>query len=219
MIPRGRPTLTLPQVAKLFGVSLATFKRNHHAAFVAAVAPVDQPLKPGGRPPQPFQYDEAQATAYLAALRAADMDADRAARARLPELPTGEHPDDLLTDKEAATVLGVDPSTVRAYAATDYLDSKDRHGSFRVRRSAAEARRDAGDQRHRTTGSRNKAPRSDRDPRAAEVAAWLTAADEGKRPPVTTAEIRGKYDVPDYTARRILARAQARHTPAATHPR
>ncbi|MEU6332836.1 hypothetical protein ABZ851_37165 [Streptomyces sp. NPDC047049] len=202
VIPRGRPTLTLPQVADRFGVSLSTFKRKYRAAFTAAVAPVDKPLKPGGPRPQPYQYDEAQVDAYLTALRAADMDTAKAAREPLPELPAGEHPDDLLTDKEAAALLGVDPSTVRAYAVTGYLDSEEVNGSFRVRRRVAEARRDAGDQRHA------------RDRDAAEVAGWIAQAEQGKRPPVTTAEVAAHYKVPDYTARRILARASEHHKTA-----
>ncbi|MGW3202395.1 helix-turn-helix domain-containing protein [Streptomyces sp. NPDC001118] len=204
MIPRGRPTLTLPQVAAQFGVSLATFKRKHQKAFTAAVKPVDKA--------QPYQYDQAQVTAYLAALRAAEMDPDAAARAPLPALPSEPHPDDLLTDKEAGKVLGIEPSTVRAYAATGVLPAVDVHNASRWRRGDVEAHRDKPNRRHRVTGSRNKAPRADRDPRAAEVGDWLTAAAQGQRPPVTTAEIRDHYDVPDYTARRILARAQERHT-------
>jgi len=211
VIPRGRPTLTLPQVAQRFKTSLATFKRKHHASFTAAVSPVDDA--------RPYQYDEAQVTAYLAALRAAEMDPAAAARAPLPELPTGPHPDDLLTDKEAAEVLDVEPSTVRQYAVQDYLASVEVHTGRRYRRADVEARRDAPDKRHRTTGSRNKAPRADRDPRAAEVGAWLTAAEQGKRPPVTTAEIRAHFEVPDYTARRILARAQERHAATESKPR
>ncbi|MGW1839610.1 helix-turn-helix domain-containing protein [Streptomyces sp. NPDC002067] len=160
------------------------------------MAPVDQPPTPGGRPPQPYQYDEAQVTAYLTALRTADMDATEAARQPLPQLPTDTHPDDLLTDKEAAAVLGIDPSTVRAYASTGYLDSEDRHGSFRVRRRVAEARRDAGDQRHAHADE------------AAEVARWIAQADRGARPPVTTADVASHYGVPAWTARRILARAR-----------
>jgi hypothetical protein len=35
----------------------------------------------------------------------------------IPALPTGEHPDDLLNDEEAAALLGVAASTVRAYAS------------------------------------------------------------------------------------------------------
>ncbi|MFE3763853.1 hypothetical protein ACFXPI_19105 [Streptomyces sp. NPDC059104] len=39
----------------------------------------------------------------------------------IPALPDGEHPDDLLNDKEAADVLGIGPGTVRAYAGQGYL--------------------------------------------------------------------------------------------------
>ncbi len=62
----------------------------------------------------------------------------------------------------------------------------------------------------RPAGSSNSVPRPDRDPRADEVARLLDLADAGERPAVTRAEIEQHYDVPDYTARRILARARAR---------
>lgn len=53
-------------------------------------------------------YALAQARAYLAGQP-------------LPALPAGEHHDDLLNDEETAAVLGVTPSTVRAYASQGYL--------------------------------------------------------------------------------------------------
>ncbi|MET8102431.1 helix-turn-helix domain-containing protein [Streptomyces sp. NPDC005236] len=39
----------------------------------------------------------------------------------VPVLPAGGHPDDFLNDEEAATLLGVAASTVRAYATQGYL--------------------------------------------------------------------------------------------------
>lgn len=47
------------------------------------------------------------------------------------------------------------------------------------------------------------------DPRAVEVAGWLAAAEAGTREPVTRQEVEDVYDVPDYTARRILTRARS----------
>ncbi|MFF7497158.1 hypothetical protein [Streptomyces rubiginosohelvolus] len=65
-------------------------------------------------------------------------------------VPQGaEHPDDLLTDKETANVLGIRDATVRAYATTGYLPAgTERHGRTWWPRRVAEARRDAGDQHH-----------------------------------------------------------------------
>ncbi|MEU6839089.1 hypothetical protein ABZ941_27985 [Streptomyces rubiginosohelvolus] len=61
-----------------------------------------------------------------------------------------EHPDVLLTDKETCNVLGVGDSTVRAYATTGYLPAGiERHDRTRWPRHSAEARREAGAQRHR----------------------------------------------------------------------
>ena len=50
----------------------------------------------------------------------------------LPELPAGEHPDDLLNDEEAAALLGVRASTVRAYATQGYLSPGKTLYSLRV---------------------------------------------------------------------------------------
>ena len=47
------------------------------------------------------------------------------------------------------------------------------------------------------------------DPRAVEIAGWLAAADAGDRPPVTRQQIEQHFEVPDYTARRLLTRARA----------
>ncbi|MEU0625342.1 hypothetical protein ABZ329_31320 [Streptomyces rubiginosohelvolus] len=61
-----------------------------------------------------------------------------------------EHPDDLLRDKETGNVLGVGDSFVRAYATTGYLPAGiERHDRTRWPRHSAEARREAGAQRHR----------------------------------------------------------------------
>ena len=46
------------------------------------------------------------------------------------------------------------------------------------------------------------------DPRAVEIAEWLADADAGTREPVTRQQVETHFDVPDYTARRLLARAR-----------
>ncbi|MFC8230689.1 hypothetical protein [Streptomyces sp. NPDC057287] len=60
----------------------------------------------------------------------------------LPALPPGEHPDDLLNDEEAAALLGVAPSTVRAYATQGYHPAGTTVYSLRVwaRRDVEERR-------------------------------------------------------------------------------
>lgn len=48
------------------------------------------------------------------------------------------------------------------------------------------------------------------DPRAVEIAVWLADVDAGRRDePVTRQEVERRYQVPDYTARRLLTRARA----------
>lgn len=221
MIPRGRPTLDLADVAQLAGVSLATWRRRHHSAFVAAVHPL-----PGSQ--RPVIYDAAQVEAHLAgeqvptlaALIAAEDAAsgeDQAADERHPDdedkrgtrLPP--HPSDLLTDQEAGAVAKVSASTIRADAAAGRMDAGiERHGRRWWTRAAAEARADRQPQyKGRTAGSKDKAPRSRPDHRVAEVATELAAAEAGRRAPVTAAEVAELYEVSERTAERIMARARA----------
>ncbi|THA77820.1 helix-turn-helix domain-containing protein [Streptomyces sp. A0592] len=138
---------------------------------------------------------------------------DTAFAGAIPTLPSaGPHPSDLLTDKEAGALLGIDPSTVRAYASTGYLPKgTDRHGRTWWPRHAVEARRDAGDRRHHNPGQRpgdprNRAPRPRHDPRIAEIAE-LT-----RRSPLTTSEIVHRYAVSTRTAQRLLAAARQHAT-------
>ncbi|MFD3938180.1 helix-turn-helix domain-containing protein [Streptomyces sp. NPDC058611] len=100
------------------------------------------------RNPVPL-YDVAQALAHIAGKP-------------IPITPsTGPHPSDLLTDKEAGALLGIDPSTVRAYATTGYLPKgTDRHGRTWWPRHAVTARRDAGDLRHQNPGQQPGDPRN-----------------------------------------------------------
>jgi hypothetical protein len=191
VIPRGRPTLDLADVAQLAGVSLATWRRRHHSAFTAAVKPL-----PGSE--RPILYDAAQVHAHLAGKP-------------LPPLPTGQAAEDLLTDQEAGAVANVSASTIRADAAADRMDPGiERHGRRWWTRAAAEERAVRQPQyKGRTTGSKNKAPRVRTDHRVDEVAAELAAADAGRRGPVTAAELAELYGVSGRTAERIMARARA----------
>ncbi len=189
MIPHGCPTMTEDDIAAASGLPVYTWRRRHGADFRARV-PV---LNPGERL---RLYDAAQATAYIKG-------------ARIPASLAGVHPDDLLSDKEAGAVLGIDATTVRAYATTGYLPAgTERHGrTWWTRRSIA-ARRDSADQRHHNPGRqpgdpRNRAPRHRPDPRVTEVAALLLLGQ------VTTVEIAERYQVGPRTAQRLLAAARA----------
>ncbi|MGC9479256.1 DNA-binding protein [Streptomyces sp. WG4] len=101
MILRNRPVINEADIAQQAGVPIATWRRRDAPAFRRRVTS----LFPHSRI---LIYDRAQATAYLAGRP-------------LPELPAGEHPDDLLNDQEAAAELGITASTVRAYATQGYL--------------------------------------------------------------------------------------------------
>lgn len=97
MIRRGRPVVDAAGAAALLGMTYKTFRNNgtaHEPGF-------PDPVNPGRRK---LLYDEQQVRAY-------------AAGQPLPELPAGEHPEDLLDEHEAGEVLGVTYATVR----------KDRH--------------------------------------------------------------------------------------------
>jgi hypothetical protein len=123
VIPKGRPVINEAAVAQRVGTPLATWRRRDAGAFRERVPS----LFPDSRY---LIYDLAQADAYLAG---------RTIRA----LPTDEHPDDLLNDKEAGAVLGITPSTVRAYAAQGYLSrGKNVYGARVWPRHEIEHRRD-----------------------------------------------------------------------------
>ncbi|MFK0160831.1 hypothetical protein ACIQVK_53490 [Streptomyces sp. NPDC090493] len=217
-------------MAQLAGVSLATWRRRHHAAFAAAVHPL-----PGSQ--RPVIYDAAQVEAHLAgeqvptlaALIAAEdaVSGEDQAAAVEDEQPDEEederettlppHPSDLLTDQEAGAVAKVSASTIRADAAAGRMDAgMERHGRRWWTRAAAEARADRQPQyKGRTAGSKDKAPRSRRpDHRVAEVATELAAAEAGRRAPVTAAELAELYEVSERTAERIMTRARAAATAA-----
>ncbi|MEU9237095.1 DNA-binding protein [Streptomyces subrutilus] len=192
MIPHGRPTLDLAGVAERAGVSLSTWRRQHHAAFAAAVQHL-----PGSA--RPLLYDAAQAEAHLAGRP-------------LPALPTEPHPEDLLTDAETGQVAGVAASTVRADAVNGLIEpGVERHGRRWWTRAQAEARASRPTQyKGRTPGARNKQPAGPRpDPRVDAVALELAQAATGQGPAVTAAELADRYGTSTRTAERILTRARA----------
>ncbi|MGW2680905.1 helix-turn-helix transcriptional regulator [Streptomyces sp. NPDC001436] len=181
--------MTEDDIAAASGLPLHTWRRRHGADFRARVKVVDPRARLR-------LYDAEQAAAHIAGKP-------------IPAVPsTGHHPDDLLTDKEAGAILGIDPSTVRAYASTGYLPKgTERHGRTWWPRHTVNARRDAGDLRRQNPGQqpgnlRNRAPRPRHDPRIAEI------ADLARRSPLTTSEIAQRYEVSDRTAQRLLAAAR-----------
>ncbi|MET9954434.1 helix-turn-helix domain-containing protein [Streptomyces sp. NPDC006339] len=101
MIPQGRPAVSESDIARLAGVSLTTWRRQHAEAFRAHVPD----LLPDSRS---RLYDRAQVEAYLAGRP-------------IPALPQDEHPEDLLSAREVADLLGISTGTIRAYAATGHI--------------------------------------------------------------------------------------------------
>ncbi|MFD3537044.1 helix-turn-helix domain-containing protein [Streptomyces sp. NPDC058664] len=93
------------------------------------------PFRPGPVPARPrasrfLLYDLAQTDAYLEGRP-------------IPPLPDGEHPDDLLTAKDVAAILGITPSTVQAYATQGYLSpGTTRYGARLWTRREVHDRRD-----------------------------------------------------------------------------
>ncbi|MFH9958931.1 helix-turn-helix domain-containing protein [Streptomyces roseolus] len=143
MIPRGRPVLNEADIARLAGVSLTTWRRRHAAAFREHVPD----LLPDSRH---LLYDRAQVQAYLDGRP-------------IPELPTGEHPDDLLTAKETAAILGITPSTVQAYATQGHLSpGTTRYGARLWTRHDIHDRRDNAPGRGKGGGRRAGEPQGPR---------------------------------------------------------
>ncbi|MFD3700049.1 helix-turn-helix domain-containing protein [Streptomyces sp. NPDC058646] len=219
MIPRGRPAMTEADIAAERKVVLKTWQRNEGANMRDRVPLVNE----GGRL---RLYDEEQVRAFLAGASwppgASGRGAAKAATGTdgdgmwPPAVPPGEkHPDDLLTDQEAAAVLDTRASTVRDYGTDGYLPVVQRHGRTWYRRADLEARLSAGDQRHhphltgagRPQGSKDRAPRRRPDPRVAEIAAGLALAAREGTQPATSAEIAAGYGVGERTAQRLLLAA------------
>ncbi|WP_330346648.1 helix-turn-helix domain-containing protein (plasmid) [Streptomyces europaeiscabiei] len=207
MIPQGRQVRTEADVADALGIEVHVFRRKVRDEFEAKVPRVN-PAEGRVR-----LYDAAQADAY----------AEGKPIPAAPDL-TAEHPDDLLTDKEAANILDVTASTVRAYATSGYLPGGvDEHGRRWPRREIL-ARLEAGDRREdpahptgraaslpgRNQGRRGGAEAGP-DPRAVEVAAELAAPDED-RPALTGAQIAARYGVSRTTGATILKAARTLNT-------
>ncbi|MFJ5026098.1 hypothetical protein [Streptomyces goshikiensis] len=219
MIPRGRPALTEADIAAERKVMLKTWQRNEGADLRERVPLVNE----GGRL---RLYDEEQVRAFLAGSpwppgagggkteAALGTDADSKWPPAVP--PGEEHPDDLLTDQEAAAVLETRASTVRDYGTGGYLPVVERHGRTWYRRADLEARLSAGDQRHqphltgagRPRGAKDKAPRRRPDPRVAEIAAELARAAAGDTLPPTAVVVAEQYGVGERTAQRLLLAAR-----------
>ncbi|MEU9032105.1 DNA-binding protein [Streptomyces sp. NPDC048383] len=180
MIPHGRPAMTEDDIATARGLHIQTWRRREAAAFRAHV-PV---INPGDRL---RLYDRDQAHAHLNGTP-------------LPALPPpGDHPDDLLTDREAGDVLDVSPHTIRAYASTGHLSPGiEQYGRRWWPRHEINARRTAGDQR--------RAPRK----RAVRELADELAGPDSFQP--TAAQLAKRDQISTRTARRRLTAARQQLT-------
>jgi hypothetical protein len=209
LIPQGRAVYTEAQVAESMGMPLHTWRRRVRTRFEERV--------------QRVNVGEGRVRLY-------DAEQVRAYAEGAPVPPTArsgkEHLDDLLTDKEAGALLGVDASTVRAYAVSGYLPrGVEVHGRRWTRREILE-RVQQGDQRPfaaRTGAGRPKSSpdrpnrgRAGRDAEAApdarvvETALLIDRAErEGLRPP-TSAVVAERFGVSRTTGARILAAARSR---------
>lgn len=196
MIPRNRPTTTEAEIAERAGVPIATWRRRDAPAFRQRV----QTLFPSSRY---LIYDLAQADAYLAGKP-------------IPALPTGEHPDDRLNDKEAAAILGIDPKTVRAYATQGYLSRGETiHGARVWPRHEVEQRRDNPPGRGAGGGRRPGEPQGPRkaapyegDPRLQTAADALAAAGDTPTARIA-ADLAHTHGGSTRTWERLLAQARA----------
>ncbi|MFF2308510.1 helix-turn-helix domain-containing protein [Streptomyces sp. NPDC058128] len=199
MIPRGRPVLNETDVARRAGVSLATWRRRHAAAFREDVPD----LLPGSRY---LLYDLAQTDAYLEGRP-------------LPELPDGEHPDDLLTAEDVAAVLGINTSTVRAYATQGHLSpGTTRYGARLWTRREVHDRRDNAPGQGKGGGRRAGEPQGPRkahayegDPRIAVAAQALTTAPADTPKGRIAAELAQLHGHTPRTWERLLTTAAATH--------
>ncbi|MEV4431128.1 helix-turn-helix domain-containing protein [Streptomyces sp. NPDC049602] len=196
MIPRNRPVINEPDVARRLGVPLATWRRRDAAAFRSRVPS----LLPDSRS---LLYDLAQAEAYIAGKP-------------VPALPVGEHPDDLLTDKETATVLGITPATVRAYASQGYLSAGiTLYGTRLWPRHEIDARRDNPPGQGKGGGRRAGEPQGPRkqhayegDPRLQTAATALAAADGAPKSHIAT-QLATEHGGTPRTWERLLTAAAA----------
>ncbi|WP_329453244.1 DNA-binding protein (plasmid) [Streptomyces sp. NBC_01724] len=194
MIPRSRPVINEADLARQAGVPIATWRWRDAPGFRQRVAS----LFPNSRI---LIYDRAQVRAYLNGLS-------------IPALPAGEHPEDLLNDKETAALLGVAASTVRAYATQGYLSAGTTVYSVRVwpRRDVEERRNNPPGQGRgggRPAG-KGKGPRKahayEGDPRLRTAAEALSTAENAPRHHLAAA-LAHQHGGSTRTWERILAQA------------
>ncbi|MEN8651726.1 helix-turn-helix domain-containing protein [Streptomyces sp. 21So2-11] len=201
MIPRGRPVINESDIARQVGVPTATWRRRDAPAFRQRVPA----LFPNSRV---LIYDQAQAQAHIEGRP-------------VPALPTGEHPDDLLNDEEAAALLGVTASTVRAYATQGYLPAGTTVYSLRLwtRRDIEERRNTPprqGKGGGRPSGSNGprKAHAYEGDPRLHTAAAALSTTEDTPRTRLA-ASLATQHGGSTRTWERLLAQADQ---PTGTDP-
>ncbi|MEU5976357.1 DNA-binding protein [Streptomyces sp. NPDC047315] len=207
MIPQGRPVRTEAEIAAAAGLPLHTWRRRERDAFEQRVTRVN-PAEGRVR-----LYDAAQADAYTNGQPIPpepDLDA--------------EHPDDLLTDKEAAAMLGIEASTVRAYSTSGYLSGAvDEHGRRWPRRAVVE-RIEQGDQREHpektgagrprnspagpNRGRAGRDPNTPIDPRVAQAADALARAKANGTKAPTATQIAELHGVSRTTGAAILRTAR-----------
>ncbi|MFD3940989.1 helix-turn-helix domain-containing protein [Streptomyces sp. NPDC058611] len=196
MIPRNQPVINEADIARRLGVPLATWRRRDAPAFRSHVPS----LLPESRY---LIYSLAQADAYLAGKP-------------IPALPDGEHPDDLLTAEEAAGILGISPSTVRAYTVQGYLSAGTTvYGARLWPRHEVDARRDNAPGQGKGGGRRAGEPQGPRkqhayegDPRLRTAADALTAAHGAPKGRIA-AELAAQHGGTPRTWERILTAAAA----------
>lgn len=199
MIPRGRPVLNETDVARRAGVSLATWRRRHAAAFREHVPD----LLPDSRS---LLYDLAQTDAYLEGRP-------------LPDLPDSEHPDDLLTAEDVAAILGITTSTVRAYATQGHLSpGTTRYGTRLWTRREVHDRRDNAPGQGKGGGRRAGEPQGPRkqhpyegDPRLDTAREALTTAPAGTPKSRIATALAAQHGGTPRTWERLLTTAAATH--------
>lgn len=196
MIPEGRPTMTVADIARAAGVPAWRWRRHSLPTMVESVPPLSGSLSPE-------IWDEAQVRAYLAGKP-------------VPPLPEAPSPADLLSADEVGALVGLDASTVRAYQSSGQLPRGVlRHGvRWCTREAAEEAATGLRRGRGRAPGSKDRSPRR-RTPageqaarRIQEVAALLAEAEAGHRPAPTVAQLAETYGVTPRTAGRWITTAR-----------
>lgn len=199
MIPHNRPVINERDIAKEAGMPINTWRRQVAPGLREHVSALfDSRIR---------IYDRAQVQAHLD---------DRP----LPELPDTPHADDLLDDEEAAALLGVTPSTVRAYASQGYLPAGTTVYGVRLwtRRSIqtrldTPSRQGQGGGRPTGPSGPTKAHPYEGDPRLDLAAEALTSAHDLPRTRLAQA-LADEHGGSTRTWERLLAQAASARTPA-----